>query len=346
MMDASISVESRETHEISSDADVVRVRQLARALAVTAQLSLVAQTKLVTAVSELARNTLVYGGGGTAEVEVVTDGRQTRGPGRVHRHGTGHRRHPTRADRWLEQWHRDGARAARRKTPRRRLRPAVEPRRGNDRERRQVVTMTSREPSGADTLWAEDVAWMRVEDDTGPGTVRRRVVELAGQMGLDETRSGHVAIVATELATNLVKHAREGVIVLRALRRGGLGGVEIIALDHGPGMRDVRAFFGDGISTTGTLGIGLGAVRRLSSRYDVHSVPGRGTVVTASFWQGSPGAEEMTAGLTRTLAGESECGDAYAVRRTLDDGAAAVGRRARARPARGPRGDRGHAHLS
>ena len=74
MMDASIAVESREAPEISSDADVVRVRQLARALAVTAQLSLVDQTKLVTAVSELARNTLVYGGGGAAEVEVVTDG--------------------------------------------------------------------------------------------------------------------------------------------------------------------------------------------------------------------------------------------------------------------------------
>ena len=91
MMDASISVESREIHEISSDADVVRVRQLARALAVTAQLSLVDQTKLVTAVSELARNTLVYGGGGTAEVEVVTDGQRRgvraaftdRGPGIV-----------------------------------------------------------------------------------------------------------------------------------------------------------------------------------------------------------------------------------------------------------------------
>ena len=74
MMDASISVESRATHEISSDADVVRVRQVARSLAVAAQFSLVDQTKLVTAVSELARNTLVYGGGGTADLAVVTDG--------------------------------------------------------------------------------------------------------------------------------------------------------------------------------------------------------------------------------------------------------------------------------
>ena len=59
---------------IASDADVVRVRQVVRALAVSAKLSLVDQTKLVTAASELARNTLVYGGGGTAEVDLVTQG--------------------------------------------------------------------------------------------------------------------------------------------------------------------------------------------------------------------------------------------------------------------------------
>jgi serine/threonine-protein kinase RsbT len=54
--------------------DVVRVRQQVRALAARSGLSLVDQTKLVTAASELARNALVYGGGGTARVEVVTSG--------------------------------------------------------------------------------------------------------------------------------------------------------------------------------------------------------------------------------------------------------------------------------
>ncbi|MGZ4436217.1 MAG: anti-sigma regulatory factor [Nocardioidaceae bacterium] len=74
MMDASIAVETSETYDISTDADVVRVRQSVRSLAVAAKLSLVDQTKLVTAVSELARNTLVYGGGGSATVEVVAEG--------------------------------------------------------------------------------------------------------------------------------------------------------------------------------------------------------------------------------------------------------------------------------
>jgi serine/threonine-protein kinase RsbT len=65
-----------QAQPIAGDDDVVRVRQLVRAAAVATRLSLVDQTKLVTAASELARNTLVHGGGGKAEVQPVTDGRR------------------------------------------------------------------------------------------------------------------------------------------------------------------------------------------------------------------------------------------------------------------------------
>ncbi|WP_157239608.1 anti-sigma regulatory factor [Catenuloplanes japonicus] len=70
------AADAGETIVISSDEDVVRVRQLTRTVAVRVKLSLVDQTKLVTAASELARNTLVYGGGGSAEVTVVDSGRR------------------------------------------------------------------------------------------------------------------------------------------------------------------------------------------------------------------------------------------------------------------------------
>ena len=65
-----------QTLAISSDQDVVRVRQLVRAAAVAAKLSLVDQTKVVTAASELARNTLVYGGGGSVTITPVDNGRR------------------------------------------------------------------------------------------------------------------------------------------------------------------------------------------------------------------------------------------------------------------------------
>ncbi|WP_319461894.1 ATP-binding protein [Micromonospora sp. RTP1Z1] len=75
-MTAGVDLAVPQTQAIRSDDDVVRVRQLVRTVAVAAKLSLVDQTKLVTAASELARNTLIYGGGGTADVAGVDDGRR------------------------------------------------------------------------------------------------------------------------------------------------------------------------------------------------------------------------------------------------------------------------------
>jgi serine/threonine-protein kinase RsbT len=72
----SVQVAETVSVDIQVDPDVVRVRQTTRALAVSAALSLVDQTKIVTAASELARNTLIYGGGGTAVLELVQDGRR------------------------------------------------------------------------------------------------------------------------------------------------------------------------------------------------------------------------------------------------------------------------------
>ncbi|MEU5903808.1 anti-sigma regulatory factor [Micromonospora sp. NPDC047527] len=75
-MTAGIDVGHPQAQSIQGDEDVVRVRQLVRAVAVAVKLSLVDQTKVVTAASELARNTLVYGGGGSVEVTIVDNGRR------------------------------------------------------------------------------------------------------------------------------------------------------------------------------------------------------------------------------------------------------------------------------
>jgi len=69
-----MAVLETSTHPVQTSEDVVRVRQLTRERAVAQGFSLVDQTKLVTAASELARNTLEYGGGGEVTVEVLNDG--------------------------------------------------------------------------------------------------------------------------------------------------------------------------------------------------------------------------------------------------------------------------------
>ena len=67
-------VEKDETVAVRSSDDVVRVRQAVRARAIEAGFGIVDQTKLVTAASEIARNTVDYGGGGTLRIEIVREG--------------------------------------------------------------------------------------------------------------------------------------------------------------------------------------------------------------------------------------------------------------------------------
>jgi serine/threonine-protein kinase RsbT len=69
-----VPVESSETMSVATSDDVVRVRQAVRAKAVAVGFSLVDQTKFVTAASEIARNTVDYGGGGTLQIEMLREG--------------------------------------------------------------------------------------------------------------------------------------------------------------------------------------------------------------------------------------------------------------------------------
>ena len=175
-------------------------------------------------------------------------------------------------------------------------------------------------PLDDDETWAEDAAWIRVEDPSAAGAARRSAAELAADLAFPEVRAAELAIVVTEIATNLVKHAEQASLLLRVVRARDAAGIQVVAVDGGPGLRDVATASVDGVSSTGTLGLGMGAISRLSSTWDVHSVPGRGTVLTASLWAGAApapprGGAGEAAGLTRPITGEEACGDAVAVRR-------------------------------
>ena len=156
--------------------------------------------------------------------------------------------------------------------------------------------------------------WFRVEAAATASAVRRAAERLAVELGLPERRIADLAIVAAETAGNLVKHAEEGVLLVRPVRTDGQAGVEIVAMDSGPGMSDLSRAVGDGHSTAGTLGIGLGAIVRQASWCDVHSVPGKGTVLAAQVWPAEAPPLAWAAGLTRPLTGEPVSGDAFAVR--------------------------------
>ncbi|KXK62912.1 transcriptional regulator [Micromonospora rosaria] len=156
--------------------------------------------------------------------------------------------------------------------------------------------------------------WFRVESSSAASAVRRAAERLGAQLDLGAARTADLAIVAAELTSNLVKHADEGALLLRPVRQDGQAGVELIAVDSGPGMADVTVSSRDGHSTTGTLGIGLGAIVRQASWSDGYSRPGRGTVFVVQVWPSATPPPSWADGITRPLTGESVSGDGYAVR--------------------------------
>jgi anti-sigma regulatory factor (Ser/Thr protein kinase) len=158
--------------------------------------------------------------------------------------------------------------------------------------------------------------WFRVDDQAAAGSVRRAATRLAAQLGFDDARRAEVGIVASELTANVHHHAGRGEVALQVCLRDGHAGVEIVAVDWGPGMADLSWASVDGHSTRGTLGVGLGAIARLSSSFDVISQPQRGTVLAAGLWADSaaPSGGVDIAGVTRPMANEEVCGDALAGR--------------------------------
>jgi anti-sigma regulatory factor (Ser/Thr protein kinase) len=156
-----------------------------------------------------------------------------------------------------------------------------------------------------------DQRWLRVEDPSAAAACRGAAMTLASRLDFPEARAGQVALAVTEAASNLHKHASQGTMLLRISREAGHPGIEMVTIDAGPGVPDTSAALRDGHSTSGTLGIGLGAIQRLADFYDLYSVRGHGTVLVARFWpQPRPGTPRY-AGLARPITGETECGDVF-----------------------------------
>lgn len=156
---------------------------------------------------------------------------------------------------------------------------------------------------------------------------RRGIDELAQSVGFSENALGRLAIVVTECATNQLKHAQRGELLVRpiteALRGSTLPsntGIELIAIDGGPGIQDLHACFVDGYTTAGSPGNGMGAIQRLADELDIWSAPGLGMVLRVVLWAdgritaigGETAVEPIEYGaINLPLHGETLCGDAW-----------------------------------
>jgi len=155
-----------------------------------------------------------------------------------------------------------------------------------------------------------------VNETSQVSQARRQAVDIAKANAFSEADAGRVAIVATELATNLIKHGGGGEILIGPYDDHGKNGIEVLALDRGKGMANIEACFEDGFSKAGTAGNGLGAVARQSHVIDVVSWPGLGTAVLARLERGVPSPEPNRphppwGAVTVAMPGEDVNGDAW-----------------------------------
>lgn len=157
-----------------------------------------------------------------------------------------------------------------------------------------------------------------IRQPSDAGDARRQAGRAAESARLDVERTGRVAIIAAEMTTNLLKHTGSGgEILINSLNPpSGTGVVELIAIDRGPGLARTAMAMEDRNSSSGTLGIGLGAIRRQSSSFEIHSAPERGTAVLARVhadgWEAGNSGFDLGV-ITVPKDGEEVSGDSWAV---------------------------------
>ena len=172
-------------------------------------------------------------------------------------------------------------------------------------------------------------------DNSRVGEARRHGVQLANSAGFDDVTSGRLALVITELGTNLVKHARNGRLLIAARGFSARASeIEVLSIDEGPGIADPDRCMRDGFSSVGTPGTGLGATQRLADDFDLYSATPSGTLIVArvrakptlpsqSQFQSQPAEDRFRVGAVAISApGETVSGDGWMI--AIDDAKASA----------------------
>ena len=124
-----------------------------------------------------------------------------------------------------------------------------------------------------------------IESDADVVTARQQARELAAELELSSTDQTLLATAISEVARNITHYATRGEVTLRIVRDGdGRSGIEVLAVDRGPGIEDIERALQDGYTTGGGLGLGLPGARRLVDEFDIQSTPNEGTTVRLVKW--------------------------------------------------------------
>lgn len=131
-------------------------------------------------------------------------------------------------------------------------------------------------------------ACLPIRTDMDLAWVRQHVRQAAAQLGFGLVDQTKLVTAASELARNTLVHGGGGQVESTVLRTGATRGLRLTFSDQGPGIPDVERALGDGYTSGGGLGLGLGGARRLVHEFSIDSRPGEGTAVTVICWTAGP----------------------------------------------------------
>lgn len=118
-----------------------------------------------------------------------------------------------------------------------------------------------------------------VADRSYLAILKKEIHSLAHRTGFQGAALAEIDIITAEITSNLVKHARHGELLVRTVSQNGTAGIEFLSIDSGPGISETAIAMKDGVSTKGTLGQGLGAIKRLSDVFQLYSIPAWGSIL-------------------------------------------------------------------
>lgn len=162
----------------------------------------------------------------------------------------------------------------------------------------------------------------RADDRSFFSLIKKEIHQLAATAGFDTLRIGKIDIIIAEITSNLSKYA-DGGKLLAGMGSDATGDYfEVIGLDDGPGIPDLGRVLSDGYSSTGSLGHGLGSIRRLSDQFDLYSMRDWGTILLSRVYkEGLPETRNRRLdcqGLNVPKSGELVSGDGFFIRDTAD----------------------------
>jgi len=150
--------------------------------------------------------------------------------------------------------------------------------------------------------------------------IKKEIHRLADVAGINAERVNELDIIVAEMTSNLFKYSDDGEILMGTFPNEGSPYLELISIDNGPGIANPARMMQDGVSTSNTLGHGLGSMKRLSDTFELYSLVGWGTIVLSRIYNTPPKSKAKNQVIMRPIVvakpGETLSGDGFIYKKT------------------------------